>query len=704
MDPDELEAARQRAEARRAQLLLQQRRAEAEARRAQLAAGANAPRLDLRRRQGESRDDYRARIEAARPYVQPNAETQLMDQMALEAMDMRPAGSLPDEPAIINKFLRPAIQGATLGFGDEITARLASISPSITYENALAYDRAQLARASEEAPWLTTGMEIVGGLGTAALAAPAMAGAGLARQALTMGGIGAAEGAVYGFGTGEGGIENRARNALLGGAIGGGVGAVAPIAIAGAQAVARPFVGGVRSALGVGSNNRAASVIARTLSRAGMTQDQVINALNMARAEGQDVFTAADAMGNAGQRALAGVARAPGEGRQRVQEYLLNRQLGQADRLGGFVNDALGLSDETAAQVRAAAAAQRSGDASVNYPAADAAAQPVDLTQALSLIDGRLGPMDQGGIRATPIGQAFQRYRSMLEVPTSRLPPGVTNMALSDFRSVLDVKQALSDDISAALRAGRNQEASALIPLRQALDEALEQASPLYRQANDTFRRQSQVIDAVQTGQDTARANMRADDAVARYNALAQPPTTLPVPSGPLVSPQQAFRVGYGDQMLARMENVTPTTNAALPFTTPRQQALMGQMAQDADLWRRRLDREIAMAQTRGAATGGSQTADNLADQADVAGNVGAISSILTGNVGAAAQQVGTRLVNAAAGMDEQTRAILARALLSNDPQGEFARLFQIAQRQGTQQRSVEAFARHSGYQGLPDQ
>lgn len=669
--------------------------------------GGQAPALDLRRRAGETREAYRARLEAARPAVQRNAGTVEMDRLATEAMELRPADEPPRDPWLIDRVVRPAVQGATLGFGDEMTAGLASLFPGFDYGDVLAMERAKLARAREERPWLTGGAEVLGGVGTALAAAPAAATAGVGRAMGTMALVGAAEGGIYGFGSGEGGFEPRVRNALLGGTVGGVVGGLAPGVIAGAQAVARPIVGGVRSMLGIGSDSRAAAALARTLRRAGMTQDEVADAIARARAEGQDMFTAADAMGPAGQRALAGVTRAPGEGRQQAVEYLLDRQLGQADRLGGFVNEALSLGDETAARIREAAAAQRTGTAAITYPAADAAAQPVDLSQALSLIDDRLGPMDHGGIRATPVGQAFQRYRSMLEVPEARLPAGVTNMTLSDFRSVLAVKQALQDDISTALRAGRNQEAAALIPLRQSLDEALDAASPLYRRANDTYRQQSQAIDALQLGQETARTNMRADDAVARYTGLAQAPNPGLVPNGQapvIASPQEGFRVGYGDQMLARMENVTPGTNAALPFTTPRQNALMGTMAQDPDLWRRRLDREIAMSQTRTAAAGGSMTADNMADQADVAGGVNFLANVVTGRQAAAAQQIGARLISAATGMDEQTRAILARALLSTDPQGEFARLFNVAQRQGTQQRAVEAFARHSGYQGLPNQ
>ena len=196
---------------------------------------------------------------------------------------------------------------------------------------------------------------------------------------------------------------------------------------------------------------------------------------------------------------------------------------------------------------------------------------------------------------------------------------------------------------------------------------------------------------------------MRADDAVAQIPAPPVPTgQTLPVAGGVPVLPsdRQAFRVGYGDQMMTTIDNRTPTTNATLPFRTPRNQAMMGAMADDPDLWRRRLDREIQMAQTRAAATGGSMTADNLADQADVVQQLGILSRLFAGDMSGAASQVGRLVVNAGSGLDEQTRGILARALLSSDPERELGRLFRAADEQARRSGAAQALIRFGGLPG----
>lgn len=637
------------------------------------------------------------------PSVRMSDGSMTAPQGRIDAVSQQPEPAQQPGLGFVDTHLRPFNQGLTAGLWDEGAARLLSMLPGRgSYEDELERERGQIDRAREEAPWAAYGSEIAGAMLPALAYAPAMAGQGLMRQSATMGAVGAAEGAVHGFGTGEGGFEERLgsanQNALAGAFLGG----AAPWVVRGAQMAAQPVAGAVRSAVGVGSDYRAGNALARVLGRAGMTQDELARSLAAASADGQGVFSVADALGRPGQRALSGIARQPGEGSNQITNALAQRQFGQADRMGGYLNDALGLDGSTAAAIRAEQRAQRGADAAINYPAADAAAGPVDLSEALELIDSRLVPADQGGLRMTPIGQAFQRYRSMLEVPDARLPEGATDAWLSDFRSVLDVKQALSDDISAAMRAGRNQEAAALIPLRQAMDRALEGSSDLYRRANDTFRRQSQVLDAVDLGQETARTNMRSEDAVGRYQALAEPSTTLPAAPGAAIgNPQEGFRVGYGDQMLTRMDNVTPTTNSTLPFQTPRNRAMMNELAQDPDQWARRLDREATMARTNQAATGGSMTADNLADQQDVAGNVGLIASLLQGRTGEAVRMVGGKAVNALSGMDEQTRNILARALMSSDPNDALIPLLSIAERQAQQQRAVEAAIRFGGMNAL---
>jgi hypothetical protein len=436
--------------------------------------------------------------------------------------------------------------------------------------------------------------------------------------------------------------------------------------------------------------------------------DDIQRSLYQANLEGQPMFTLADALGNPGQRTLAGVARSPGDPARVIAEYLDTRQLGQADRVGGFLSDAV-QSEQTAAMRAAEAARARGIDAGVNYNAAREAAVPVDVRPALQIIETRLGPLRGVDIEPSSMDRLLTQYNARLSVPASSLPPGTNSMELSDFSRVFEVKKDLADDIGAAVRAGRGQEASMLISLRDALDDALARASDGYSGARDVYRAQSQAIDAVQAGREAARPSIRTDDALATYRGLPAPVpgavNTLPtVPGGqavPLFSNSGAdapagFRMGYVDPLLARMENTTPTTNAARPLTTPKNQAMLQEMVNDPELLAQRLAREMTMFDTRQTALGGSQTAGLLQDIGDVAGSGPTLAEGLL----APRTTIMNMLVRSSrdmlTGTNEKTRQLIAEALLSSDPQAALAPLLRQAMLSGRVDRGAESLLRQS--------
>lgn len=196
------------------------------------AAAAEAARqspsgLDLRPQQGESREAYRARVEQGREVDTAmrllgedsrNAGTQAADAEALAAL------TAPPELNTWDKYVRPFQQGLTFGFGDEMTAGIGALMGA-DYDTELARERSMLERASNEAPIASTVSEIGGALIPAAASLPYAAGKTLAGTVMRGMGIGAAEGALAGFGGGEGGFVNRAvGDGSLGGLAGSAVG------------------------------------------------------------------------------------------------------------------------------------------------------------------------------------------------------------------------------------------------------------------------------------------------------------------------------------------------------------------------------------------------------------------------------------------------------------------------------------------------
>lgn len=131
------------------------------------------------------------------------------------------------QPARPNDILTGLSQGATLGAGDEVFGRLESFLGNTSADDAIARRRADYDEARKRAPVMTIGAEALGSVAPtlAALGATRGKAAGqlpmvksaLARASL----IGAAEGGIAGFNTGEGDASQRAPGAAVGAALGG---------------------------------------------------------------------------------------------------------------------------------------------------------------------------------------------------------------------------------------------------------------------------------------------------------------------------------------------------------------------------------------------------------------------------------------------------------------------------------------------------
>lgn len=126
---------------------------------------------------------------------------------------------------------RSAAQGLTLGFADELEARAVSLASGRPYEEVLDEVREKLAAYKEAYPMSSLGYEAAGAMAPTAISlllSPFTGGASTATTLPTWArvlGIGAAEGAAYGFGTGEGGLGERIDSAGKG-AVTGGIGGV----------------------------------------------------------------------------------------------------------------------------------------------------------------------------------------------------------------------------------------------------------------------------------------------------------------------------------------------------------------------------------------------------------------------------------------------------------------------------------------------
>lgn len=570
----------------------------------------------------------------------------------------------------IGSGLMGAGDSATFGFGDEITATALAGTNGLTRSQILARMRGDQAAAQAQNPGSYLGGQIGGGVvqavagGGAGFGANAIrSGGGLGRVALGTAADGALYGAVQGAGGGKDAMS-RGIGALKGGVAGGVVGGAAPYAVAGVQAAARPLIAPIMSR--IRPQSYAERAMAEGMRRAGMSQDEIADALARSRADGQDMFNVADAMGHSGQRMLSTVARNPNDMRQPTIDALTRRQMGQGERLSNTLAEGFGAPD-TAIQRGVALKAARTSSANANYAAARQGAGPVNLNNTIGTIDRlmkRNPILGESALTKTEIGSRLARLRSQMNNKGQQL---------IDFDTVLNVKE----DIFAAMQSLKKSGKSVPHELSEVygeLDKALEGASAGYRAANDTFRQQSKNMEAVDLGTSAASGRTRAPDNIQTFNGLT--------PEG-----QAGFRSGYADPLIARVESsaAAPTTNKARPLITDKtgQEFPAFAVPGQGDRMGRRIAREQRMFETANTAMGGSKTADNLADAAEMGKfDPGVIMTLLQGRpVQAAVQSVG-RLIKESQGMSPGVIERIARMLLETRPDVARAMLANVGTRQ----------------------
>jgi hypothetical protein len=526
---------------------------------------------------------------------------------------------------------RLAAQGMTFNAADEILAglqtplemiRRRTWSPVEGYKSAKAMEDLALEEGRKNSGIAGKAAEILGGVGSGAgitgggltFARSLPPSAGLLARSAAAGADGLAMGAGAGLMEGNS-LAERGQNALTGGLLGGAVGGAAPGAIAMGGAALSPLLSNIRAR--VNPQGFASNQVARAVIESGQTPQQIAGQVGQAAAEGQGMFTLADAMGNAGQRMLSTTARAPGPGRTAVVDFLEGRQAGQGRRVANTLAEGFD-SPQTAAQTEARLTTQRGNEANVNYGQARHDAGAVNVTPAIEAIDQTLQPgvtrimAPQTNIADNSIEGALRRARSYLTDGRSQ----VTN-----FDQALMAKRELDAMIDTASPTVQR----TLIPVRNALDNQLAEASQSYANARNTFRQQSQAIEAVDAGRNASMRG-RTEDTIPAFRAM--PPDQ-----------QASYRSGYVDPLIADAQKAAFGVNKARPLTSDafRDEAAAIAPMRTQGQMERRLGRENTMFETRAQATGGSKTADNLADQGSLRDTPSFVARLgaagLTGNL-----------------------------------------------------------------------
>lgn len=583
------------------------------------------------------------------PSVGPTVDAAKADTLAKMNQDLG-----GDQPSQGRSFAQGAADILSFGTSDEIAAFLGSLGGKLPGGHGKSYDellpevRAQQGMDAEGFPkthLAGQGAGVVGSIvagGPLTMTANAVrAGAPLTRVAGTSAVEGGLLGGAQGFGSGEGGFTERLKSTGLGAGVGAAVGGAAPLALAGLGAVSSPLVRPISSWINPqGGADRALNTV---LQRSGQTPKTVADALRLAQADNQGMFNAADAIGNAGQRMLSTVAKSPSDARQPLVEALMQRQAGQGDRLTNTLSEAFG-GPTTAKAVELAKETARKAEAGTLYDAARASAKPVNLSDTISTIDDLLKRdpiLGETALTKTEIGNRLAGIRGKL-----------TNgdQQLIDFDTVLNIKT----EIGKQIKKGNTD----LAPVYAKLDAALEGSSPDYRAANDAYKQASNVIASVDKGRKSASGANRAADTIPAFNALSP-------------DEQAGFRSGYVDPQIAKIEaSAGPLTNKARALQTDKTGMEYPAFAEPGQGPRlgSKIAREQTMFDTNRAALGGSETHQNIADAADMAGfDTGLITAFRHGTVNGIMNAVGT-VVRNAQGNSAPVLDRVAKALLETRP------------------------------------
>jgi hypothetical protein len=553
----------------------------------------------------------------------------------------------------MDDYKRKFAQGQTLGWYDDAQAYaragLGSLlhpgSPT-SFNERLKYEKAfedeRLKEANRRAGAFGTVAELAGGLATGGVGAKT--GMTLLKEGMSlpkMIAAGSAEGAGYGAvaGGGEGDTFNDKLNkAFKGGAGGALAGAAVPLATAGAKMAASPVLSNLEAWRNPGAY--ADRKIAQTVERTGRSAQDILDEVN---ASSGQPYTLADALDYEGRRILSTVTKAPGNGRQEALDFLHTRQSDQPDRVVNILREGFD-APKTAAQTEKDLRAQRKVEADVNYGNARNSAEFVDPSQAIGVADNYLEP---GVGKGLPGGSNLPD--DTVEAIIRRARGMLTNgdETLTDFRSAFRAKRDMDSMIDSANPTQQRE----LKPVRDALDDALANASYPYAAARDRFRQQSKQIEAVQSGKEAAGSALSQDVV----------PGFLSMPA----DQQAPFRAGFVDPLETRIvNNAAPGANRAK--FSPNTQAKMEAFAVPERLsdMMARLDRERRMHSTLTEASGGSKTVENAADAADMGIDPAILSNLLSGNVKGAATAGARGVWNSMTGNTEAVRNELAKRLL----------------------------------------
>jgi len=564
--------------------------------------------------------------------------------------------------------LKEALQGATLGFGEEALAGIRSMIPGQpSYPEAVKAEREELRKFESESP----GGAVAAQLGGAIL--PAVATAGLAEvpTALRVGGNlamsalekyaptfatklpgflkSAVTGAETGIKAGVGGAESMEKapeEAAMGGLVGGALGAGGRILVDTAAPAFKNLFGN--------PDKIAAKKIADALEADKTTPEQLMSKMKSA-GKGADV-TLSD-VGGENLRALMRVAtNVPGETRQTATEFLNQRQLDQFNRISKDVEQTMiGKKGVDVNKLKRDLDAVRKSASEPFYKSANAA-------------EVRVTPELQGLLQRMP-NEVVNYGKKIYQVEGLKVPPipgKVGTIASKDFRIYDLVKRGLDEAIEKEQNPLTGQFSSygkSLIDLKTQYLGYLDNANPDYGKARALWAGPTRSTRMIDKGR----------------KVFSMDPTNVGFEISKLTpEDKQYFQLGAAQAVKEALSGKRDMLDKATAiFATPKARELLRPIFPSEDAFRvfaNRMETERAMSGTRGymLPTAGSKTAGLTTDIGEFGGKAetGALSKLITGDIGGAALQLAPGVYGKTTGMTPPVATSLQKSLLTPGVKG----------------------------------
>lgn len=440
----------------------------------------------------------------------------------------------------------------------------------------------------------------------------------LGGRALQGAGMGAAQGGLYGFDSGEG-LSNRAIGAGAGAMLGGTVGAAAPAVAAGVGNAFARLINGAPTA---------ATVLSRAANKSGVTQS-AIDAL------GPDGMLI-DALGAKGGAMGRRASNLNPDAQQILMDAILGRKAGQNVRLATDLERTSGLpigNTQGVDALKAAAYQKAQPGITAAYDAARAAGYDLPRTPFQQILDSPLG------------SHAYEQAADALKNRTAT--EGLD--AASELARWDQAKRILDSKSSVAYRAGDHDagsQASAMAKLiRETLDNTMQ--GDEYSAARALRQKAYQTDNAFDMGSQLATGRI---------------PLGLPQQAAKLQGEfSQPLAQGYAAKQVENLLNKNATAGAYAQMTTPQGRlaygAALGKSAPNIDA---AVAREQAFNKTAQAALGNSTTAAQIAAMENPelgAHALGIGKALLTGNVPGFLERSGSLLSRAMASKAQRKMA-----------------------------------------------